>query len=318
MNIVFLDGFTTQRGDIDDACLYALGKYQMYDRTHVDQLAERAAVADILITNKFVIDQKALAVLPKLKYIVVAATGFNNIHLDAVKERKIPVSNVRGYSTTSVVQQVFASLLEVLNKPSWYFDQVNKQRWVNCPDFCFIDHSICELSTLTLGIIGFGQIGSKLAEVGLSMGMKVLAYNKSKKQAQGVVFTHSLDDLLLQADVVSLHLPLSDESRAMINQNTLAKMKGNAILINTGRGPLIDENELSQHLKANPAFTAILDVLTQEPPPVDHPLLGLPNCHITPHIAWASTKARQQLVNGIAQNIANFRKGVWENRIYEF
>ena len=317
MKIVFLDGYTTQKGDVDDSCLYGLGNYQMYDRTAPNQLADRAADADILITNKFVIDDNALSVLPNLKYIVVAATGYNNIDINAVKNRKIPVSNVKGYSTTSVVQQAFASLLEVLNKPTYYHDEVRKQRWSSCEDFCFFDHSIRELSDMTLGIVGFGQIGSKMAAVAQAFGMNVLASSRTQKSIPNVQFVSNLDQLWSAADVISLHLPLSPESKEMINTASLMKMKKNAILINTGRGPLIAEVDLANHLRSHPEFTAILDVLTHEPPSAANPLIGLSNCFITPHIAWASAKARQNLVNGIAQNISEFVGGSWINRVYE-
>ena len=317
MKIVFLDGYTTQKGDIDDSCLYSLGNYQMYDRTMPDQLEERVADADILITNKFVIDSNSLAHLPNLKYIVVAATGYNNIDINAVKDRNIPVSNVVAYSTTSVVQQAFASLLEVLNKPAYYHDQVRNQRWSSCPDFCFYDHSVRELSDMTLGIIGFGQIGSKMAAVAQAFGMNVLAYSRTEKTIPNIQFVTNLDQLWSNSDVISLHLPLSPQSKEMINTASLMKMKKNAILINTGRGPLIAEADLANHLKSHPVFTAILDVLTTEPPSAENPLVGLSNCHITPHIAWASAKARQNLVNGIAQNITEFLSGSWINRVYE-
>ncbi|MBP9194728.1 MAG: D-2-hydroxyacid dehydrogenase [Saprospiraceae bacterium] len=316
MKIVFLDGYTTSPGDIDDSCLQLLGNYQMYDRTTLDQLEERAADAEVLITNKFVIDHNSLAKLPRVQYIVVAATGYNNIDIKAVRERGIKVSNVRSYSTSSVVQQAFASLLSVLNRPTHYFEAVRKSRWENSNDFCFYDHSIREVSGLTLGIIGPGQIGKKMAELGHAFGMNVLLYSRSGVSLPFAETSHLLPHVLASADVVSLHVPLSDDTREMINADSLALMKNNAILINTGRGALIREKELADHLKSHPAFTAILDVLTSEPPQAHHPLIALPNCYITPHIAWASAKARQNLVNGIAQNIEAYFRGEWINAIY--
>lgn len=316
MKIVFADGFTTNPGDVDDNCLQRLGNYRMYDRTSPDQLAERAADAEILIVNKFVIDQNALAALSALRYIVVAATGYNNIHMNAVRTQNIPVSNVRSYSTTSVVQQAFASLLAVLNKPAYYFEQVKQGRWTQCPDFCFYDQPIRELSGMTMGIVGYGEIGSNMAAVALAFGMKVMAYTRSTKTAAGVQFTSSMEALFAQSDVLSLHLPLSPESENMINRHSLATMKKDAILINTGRGPLVNEQELADYLAANPGFTAILDVLRDEPPAGGNVLMDLPNCYITPHIAWASARARQNLLDGIARNIESFQKGEWINRIY--
>lgn len=316
MKIVFLDGYTTSPGDIDDSCLQLLGNYQMYDRTSLDQLEERAGDAEVLITNKFVIDHNSLAKMPKLQYIVVAATGFNNIDVKAVSERGIKVSNVRSYSTTSVVQQAFASLLSVLNRPAYYFDAVRQSKWENCKDFCFYDHSIRELSDLTLGIIGPGQIGKKMAQLGHAFGMKVLLYSRNNTSLAFAETSHLLPHVLSSADVVSLHVPLTEDTREMINADSLNLMKKNAFLINTGRGGLIHESELADHLKAHPSFTAILDVLTTEPPLPNHPLISIPNCFITPHIAWASAKARQNLVNGIAQNIEAFYRGEWINAIY--
>ncbi len=316
MKIVFLDGYTTLPGDIDDSCLQLLGNYQMYDRTTLDQLEERAGDAEVLITNKFVIDHNSLAKLHKVQYVVVAATGYNNIDIKAVGERGIKVSNVRSYSTTSVVQQAFASLLSLLNRPAHYFEAVRQSRWENCNDFCFYDHSIRELSDLTLGIIGPGQIGKKMAEVGHALGMKVLLYSRKDTSLPYAETSHLLPHVLASSDVISLHVPLSKDTREMINADSLALMKTNAILINTGRGGLIHEGELADHLKANTAFTAILDVLTTEPPQANHPLIDLPNCYITPHIAWASARARQNLVNGIANNIEAYLRGEWINAIY--
>lgn len=316
MKIVFLDGYTTLPGDIDDSCLQVLGNYQMYDRTTPDQLEERAAQAEVLITNKFVIDHNVLAKLPNVRYIVVAATGYNNIDLKAVAEKGIKVSNVRSYSTSSVVQQAFASLLSVLNRPAHYFEAVRNSRWENGSDFCFYDHSIKEISDLTLGIIGPGQIGTRMAQVGYAFGMKVLLYSRSGTTLPFAESSHLLPHVLASSDVISLHVPLSDDTREMINADSLALMKTNAILINTGRGGLINEGELADHLKQNPNFTAILDVLTSEPPRQGHKLISLPNCYITPHLAWASAKARQNLVNGIARNIEAYQAGEWINAIY--
>ncbi|MBK8701417.1 MAG: D-2-hydroxyacid dehydrogenase [Saprospiraceae bacterium] len=316
MKIVFLDAFTTNPGDVDYGPLSSLGALEVYDRSSSEEAIERAKTAEVIIVNKFILDEIFLAASPSLKYIVVAATGYNNIDIDAVRKRNIPVSNVRSYSTTSVVQQVFASLLGVLNRPAHYMQEVKNGRWQASPDFCFYDHSIRELSGMIMGIVGFGQIGSSLAEVALAFGMEVRAFHRHAIHHKGVVRVNSIEDLFSSCDVISLHVPLAAETSQWVNKDKLSLMKEGSILINTGRGGLIDETALAQHLSQNPKNAAILDVLTAEPPKSGNCLVGLPNCYITPHIAWASAKARQNLIQGIVDNIGAYKNGQWINRVY--
>lgn len=315
MNIVFLDAGTLDFGDVSFNELEALGKLIKYDFTTQDEAISRVKDADILIVNKFKINADLLKQAPKLKYITVAATGYNNVDLSCTKEKNIPVSNVKGYSTTSVAQQLFAALLAVHNHAEYYFNEVNNKRWNQAKDFCFYDHSIEEIHGKTLGIAGFGEIGRHVADIASAFGMEVLVLQHKQRTSEKNYTIVDLDDLLKQSDVLSFHLPLNDNTREIIRAESLIKMKKNAILINTGRGPLINETDLAQHLSQNSDFKAILDVLSVEPPSNDNPLIGLPNCYITPHIAWASRQARQRLIHGLTNNIRSFQQGLVVNLV---
>ena len=317
MEIVFLDSYTLGQNDVDYSPLHQFGTFSAYDFTTRAEIENRVRNADILIVNKHQIDEDLLKCAKNLKLIQVAATGYNNINKDAVLSRAIPVCNVIGYSTNSVVQQVFASLLAVLNRPEYYHREVTNGRWQHCRDFCFYDHSIEELANKKLGIIGFGTIGKRMAATGHVFGMQIQASGRNGLvSAPAYVQESSIEKILMECDIVSLHVPLTDQTRTMINASSLSKMKQNAILINTGRGGLIDETALYQYLITNPSFTAILDVLTSEPPQNGHPLIGLPNCRISPHIAWASRQSRQRLIDGMAENIKNFMDNNITNRVY--
>jgi len=318
MNIVFLDAYTMNPGDLDFSPLSALGHFVAYDRTSMAELEKRTKEAQIVIVNKFPINKKTLALMPKVTMICVAATGYNNIDIDAVKQKNIAVSNVKGYSTHAVAQHVFASIFAITNRIEAYGQLVKQNKWANQPDFCFYNHTIQELENQTIGIIGHGEIGKQVAKIALSFGMHVLIYNRSSSTnlPHNVVQTE-LDDLLKNSDIVTLHVPLTAETKHLINQNTLTTMKKNAILINTARGPLIDDEALAIALDNQTIAAAVLDVLTVEPPEENHLLTQHPQCIVTPHIAWAGINARKNLLQGLVQNISSFTKdGVWINRIW--
>lgn len=315
MNIVFLDAGTLDFGDVSFDELEALGKLTKYDFTSQDEATIRVQDADILIVNKFKINADVLKLAPKVKYITVAATGYNNIDLSSTKEKNIPVSNVKGYSTASVAQQLFASLLAVHNHAEYYFNEVNNKRWNLTKDFCFYDHSIEEIHGKTIGIAGFGEIGRQVAAIASAFGMEVLVLQHKHQAVDEKYKVLGLDELLKQSDVLTFHLPLNENTREIICAESLSKMKKNAILINTGRGPLIHEADLARHLSENTEFKAILDVLSVEPPSDANPLIGLPNCYITPHIAWASRQARQRLIHGLVNNIKSFQQGQTMNLV---
>ncbi|MBZ5857182.1 D-2-hydroxyacid dehydrogenase [Flavihumibacter profundi] len=314
MKIVFLDAHTLNAvNDLSFAALQALGNLQLYPFTTVAEEAARVVDADILIVNKHKVTASLLSHAKTLKYIVVAATGYNNIDLAATAARGIPVSNVRAYSTEGVAQYVMAAMLAHYHKLAHYFQETSKGRWQQQKDFCFYDHSIQNLSAKTLGIIGFGTIGKRVASLAHAFGMRVLAHTAypipgDYSYTQAV----ALEEIFRQADVLTLHAPLNNTTKEIINAASLASMKQDALLINTGRGGLIHESSLAAHLRAHPAFTAIVDVLSAEPP-ADDLLTSLPNCHVTPHLAWASQQSRIQLLDGIVKLIRSFQQGTVQN-----
>lgn len=315
MKIVFLDAFTANPGDVSFDAIHQFGELITYPRTIPEKLSSVAHDADIIITNKFRIDEAALNQMPQLRYVVVAATGYNNIDIDAVKRRQIPVSNVRGYGTESVVQHVFALILSIFNKAEYYDAQVKTGRWARTDDFCFYDQPIFELAGKTMGIMGYGTIGQRVGQVAAAFGMKVIANSRTPKQVQGVQFV-DIETLFAQSDILSLHCPMTTETTGIINKDNIKKMKNSAVLINTGRGGLINEADLFYALDHGLLLGAGLDVLISEPPSLHHLLVNHPRCIITPHIAWASQPARIQLVAGIADNIKNFLDGSPINLIY--
>lgn len=310
IKIVFLDAYTNNPGDISFEPIANLGDFKAYQRTEMSEVADRAKDADIIIVNKFLINEETLAHMPNVKYIVVAATGYNNIDLDAVKSRKIIVSNVRGYSTESVTQHVFASILAIMNKAAYYDDQVKAGRWAKSPDFCFYDHPIQDIAGLTMGILGYGTIGKRVGEVAAAFGMNVIAHTRSTKQKKSEYLKFvDIETLWKRSDILSLHCPLTESTKEIVNKTNLKKMKSTAILINTGRGALINENDLFYALDHGVIRGAALDVLTKEPPHFSNPLINHARCLVTPHIAWASQNARKTLINGIAQNIQAYLDG---------
>ena len=312
MKIVILDGFTANPGDLSWAELEALGQVTVYERTLPSETVARAAEADMVLTNKVVVSREVMDQLPHLKYIGVLATGYNVVDIEAAHQRGITVTNVPAYSTESVAQMVFAHLLTVTNRTEHYAQENRQGRWSRNADFCYWDFSHMELAGKTFGIVGLGNIGRRVAEIALAFGMKVKAVSSKTTLPAGIEKV-SLEALLATADVLSLHCPLTDSTRHLINADTLAKMKSSAILINTGRGPLIDDQAVADALAEGRLAAFCADVLTQEPPLADNPLLKQPNAFITPHIAWASKEARVRLIQVATSNVRAFLSGTSQN-----
>ena len=314
MNIVVLDGHTLNPCDLNWAGLQALGDCQIYDCTSAAELPARAADAEVLITNKTPLNRETIEQLPKLKYIGVTATGFNVVEVAAAKARGIPVTNVPAYGTRSVAQTVFALLLELTQHAGHHSRTVHDGRWAASPDWCYWDFPLVELDGLTFGIVGYGRIGQAVGRLAEAFGMKVLATTRTGAVPPGAnVGVVDLPTLLRTADVVSLHCPLTPETKGLINAERLALMKPSAFLLNTSRGPLIDDAALARVLNSGQIAGAALDVLSVEPPPADNPLLAAKNCVITPHIAWATKAARARLLDMTVANLRAFLAGTPQN-----
>ena len=310
MSIVVLDGYTTNPGDLSWEPLSVLAPCTVWDRTAPAEVIARLADAEIVLTNKTPLAAETLAALPKLRLISVLATGVNVVDVAAAKAQGITVCNVPAYSTPGVAQAVFALLLELTNRTGHHSDSVHAGRWSAGPDFSYWDGTLVELAGLTLGVVGYGAIGSAVAAVGRAFGMQILG---NRRSAQGPIpeggeFV-TLDRLFQESDVVTLHCPLTPQTAGLVDATRLAQMKPTAYLINTARGPLVQESPLLDALQAGRLAGAGLDVLSVEPPAPDHPLLRAPNCVITPHIAWATRAARQRLIAQSAANIAAFLAG---------
>jgi glycerate dehydrogenase len=310
MKITILDGWTTNPGDLSWEPLERLGGLAVHDRTAAVDVVPRAAGADVVLTNKTPLDAAALAALPGLKCIGVLATGYNVVDVAAARARGIPVCNVPEYGTPNVAQATFALLLELTNHVGRHAELVRAGRWTACPDFCFWEGDLVELSGLTLGIIGYGRIGRAVATIGRAFGMRILAHaRRPGDDAERA----DLDTLLRESDVVSLHCPLTPETREIIAAASLAKMKPTALLLNTSRGPLVNEADLAAALDAGRIAGAGLDVLAVEPPTAANPLLRARNCIVTPHIAWATRAARRRLIAVTAENLRAFAAGTPQN-----
>jgi glycerate dehydrogenase len=310
MSIVVLDGYTTNPGDLSWEPLSALAPCTVWDRTATGDLIARLADAEIVLTNKTPLAADTLAALPKLQLISVLATGVNVVDVAAATAQGITVCNVPAYSTPGVAQAVFALLLELTNRTGHHSDSVHAGRWSAGPDFSYWDGTLVELAGLTLGIVGYGAIGSAVAAVGRAFGMRILGNRRTAEGPipEGGEFVN-LDRLFQESDVVTLHCPLTPQTAGLVDATRLAQMKPTAYLINTARGPLVQESHLLDALQAGRLAGAGLDVLSVEPPAPDHPLLRAPNCVITPHIAWATRAARQRLIAQSAANIAAFLGG---------
>lgn len=316
MKITILDGYGMNPGDLSWDALAALGDLTVYDRTAPSEVLGRSIGSEALLTNKTVLDGGTLRALPKLKYVGVLATGYNVVDIAAARRLGIVVANIPAYSTMSVAQMVFAHLLNVTDRVGHYAEENRRGRWSRNPDFCYWDTPVAELAGKTFGIVGFGHIGQAVAKIALAFGMKVTAFtSKAPGQLPDGVAKAGLDTLFAESDVVSLHCPLTPGTERMVNRQTLSKMKPGAILINTGRGPLIDEQAVADALRDGNLGAFCADVLSSEPPAADNPLLAAPNSFITPHIAWASKEARERLLRIAVANLKAFLDGNPANNV---
>lgn len=310
MKICILDGYSLNPGDLDWSPVERLGDVTLFDRTPADKIVERAADADIVLTNKVPFSADTLRQLPRLRFICVLATGYNIIDTEAAARQGVVVANIPAYSTMSVAQMAFAHILNITNHVASYAREVADGKWTNCPDFCFWDSALTELAGKTMGIVGLGNTGMATARIAVAMGMKVVALtSKSADTLPEGITPAPLDDVLASADVVSLHCPLTPSTRHLINAASIAKMKPSAILINTGRGPLVDEQAVADALNDGRLAAFGADVLSQEPPRGDNPLLSARNCFLTPHIAWATLEARTRLMSIATENVRQFIAG---------
>jgi len=316
MKIVVLDGYTLNQGDLSWAGLEELGDLTVYDRTVFDRsndnlIIERIGDAQIVFTNKTPLPREVLSKVPNVKYIGVLATGYNIVDIEAAKELGITVTNIPTYGTDSVAQMVFAHLLEICHHVAAHSDAVKNGEWTNNVDWCFWKYPLIELAGKTMGIIGYGRIGQAVGRVAQAFGMKVLANDKypNKDLESDTLKYVELDELLANSDVISLHCPLFEENKGMINKDSIAKMKDGVIIINTSRGPLIVEDDLAEALNSGKVYAAGLDVVSTEPIKADNPLLKAKNIFLTPHIAWAPKESRQRLMDIAVNNLKQFLEG---------
>jgi glycerate dehydrogenase len=317
MTLTILDAHTANPGDLSwDSIQSLVSSSSVYDRTPADQVIERAKDCELVLTNKTLLSADSIRALPKLRYIGVLATGYNVVDIAAAKERGIVVTNVPGYGTPSVAQAVFALLLELANHVGHHARTVREGRWSACADFCYWDGTLVELESRTLGILGYGTIGERVAKIGLALGMRVIANRRTwRDEPLTGVEKASLEEVLAQSDVLSLHCPLTDDTKHLIRAETIAQMKPTAFLINTARGPLVNEQDLADALNGGRLAGAGLDVLSTEPPPEGNPLFTAKNCLITPHIAWASKEARARLIEIATENVRAFQRGTPVNQV---
>ncbi len=315
MKITVLDGYTTNPGDLSWDWLREYGECTIYDRTPPELIAERCADCEIIITNKTPLRKELLETLPKLRYIGLLSTGYNIVDWEYCKEKGIPVCNIPSYSTAAVAQLVFALILEHTNAVALHSGSVHSGEWAESKDFCYWKSPLTELYGKTIGIIGFGKIGKAVAKIASAFGMKVLASTNHPAPFEDVEFCKK-DELLTKSDFVSIHCPLTPLTEGMVNEEFLSKMKNTAILINTSRGQVVDENALANALKNGKIAGAGLDVLSVEPPKADNPLFGLKNCYITPHIAWAGFETRERLMKICKENVEAFLNNNTKNCVY--
>lgn len=314
MKIVELDGYAANPGDLSWDALRELGDFELYDRSAPEEVVERAKDADIILVNKVNITKEVMDRLPKLKYIGILATGYNVVDIVAAKARGIVVSNVPAYSTDSVAQTTFAHILNMTNRIAHYARLNREGKWSRSADFCYWDTPLPELSGKTLGIVGLGNIGCKVARIALDFGMDVFAYtSKNAADLQEGIQKTTLDGLFAISDVLTLHCPLTPDTRELINKASLKKMKRGALLVNTGRGPLVNEADVAEALKSGRLGGYGADVMCSEPPSADNPLFKQPNAFITPHIAWATKEARARLLVTCIENIKAFIDGHPQN-----
>ena len=313
MKIVILDAYAANPGDLSWDEFAALGELTVYDRTAPEDVAARIGDAEVVFINKVRLTDEIFAACPNLKLVSILATGYNIVDLAAAKRRGITVCNVPGYSTRAVVQMTFALLLEICQQVGLHSGAVHTGRWQTCPDFCFWDRPLIELDGKTMGIVGYGDIGSAVGAAAQALGMKLLVTARHEKPVpEGARFV-SLPELLAQSDVVSLHCPQTAENARMIDAGALAQMKDGAILLNTARGGLLDEQAVADALRSGKLLAAGMDVVSAEPIRADNPLLTAPNCFLTPHIAWAPLETRRRLQAISAENLRAFLAGKPQN-----
>ena len=314
MKIVILDGYSVNPGDLSWEELEECGDLTVYDRTNTEDILKRTKNADAILTNKVVISSEIIDKLPNLKYIGVLATGYNVVDIDAAKKRGITVTNVPAYSTNSVVQMTFAHILNLTNRVAHYAHENRKGKWSASPDFCYWDTNLGEIAGKTLGVVGLGNIGYKVACIARDFGMDVFACtSKNSADLPDGIQKVTFNGLLGISDILTLHCPLTPQTKEMINKDTLSQMKRGALLINTGRGALVNDKDVAQALCEGQLGGYGADVMTQEPPKPDNPLLSAPNAYLTPHIAWATLEARKRLVSIASANVAAFVQGSPKN-----
>jgi len=322
MKIVILDGYTENPGDLSWEGFEQLGELTVYERTPfregTDEILHRAKGADAVITNKTPLTRETItALMPELKYIGLLSTGYNIADIDAAAELGIPVCNIPAYSTQAVAQFTMALLLELCHHVGHHSNEVHKGRWTSSADFCFWDTPLIELEGKIFGVVGFGKIGQAAARIAAAFGMKVVAYSPSRKESDFAEIV-SLDEVFARSDVISLHCPLFESTKNLINAENIAKMKDGVMILNTSRGPVIDEYALAAALKSGKVAGAGLDVMTIEPVNADSPLLGVENCVITPHIAWASKESRIRLMDIAVDNLRSFMAGEVKNAVNKY
>ena len=310
MKIVVLDGYGVNPGDLSWGKLEELGELTVYERTAPEEVLTRTEDAEIVLTNKVVLSADVLCKLPKLKYIGVLATGYNVVDTEAARAQGVAVTNIPAYSTDSVVQMTFAHILNITNRVAHYARENREGKWARSKDFCYWDTPLLELSGLTLGVVGLGNIGMKVARVARTLGMEVYAAtSKSSSSLPEGIQKTTFKGLLGVCDILTLHCPLTPDTRELVNAKTLGMMKRGAVVINTGRGPLVNENDVAEALRSGQLAAYGADVMCQEPPREDNPLLAEPNAFITPHVAWATIDARRRLMKIAADNIKAFVEG---------
>ena len=310
MKIVVMDGKGVNPGDMSWKQIQHFGELIVYERTASEEIIDHVGDAEIVLTNKTVFDEDTIAKLKNVKYIGVLATGYNVVDLKAASKRGIVVTNIPAYSTDSVAQMTFAHILNVTNHVDHYARASRDGEWSRCPDFCYWDKPLVELAGKTIGIIGLGNIGMKVANIALNFGMNVIAYtSKEPKEIPNGINKASIDNILSDSDIISLHCPLTKQTRELINKDSIAKMKRSVIVVNTGRGPLVNEEDVANALHNGLIGAYCADVMCSEPPSADNPLFVEQNAYITPHVAWASKEARIRLMDIAEKNIHSFLSG---------
>lgn len=310
MKTIVLDGHAVNPGDLSWDWLADAGEFTVYEKSEAHEIIKRAFEADNIITNKVVFDKKVIDSLPNLKYIGLTATGFNIVDVDYAAEKGIVVTNVPAYSTESVAQHTFALMLELMTRPAYHSDSVKRGDWASNSYFCYWLTPQIEIHGKTLGIIGGGQIGMRVAEIAKAFGMNVLVYGKSMKPGRVC-----LDTVLRESDIISIHCPMNKETDRLINRDTIAKMRDGVYIINTARGGIIEENDLAAALKSGKVAGFAADVISSEPPENTNPLINAPNTIVTPHLAWATLAARSRLMDGVRDNLFAYLNGTPTNKV---